>query len=190
VTGIILDVVAWISGFSEMGQKIQIVEADYSLQQIIEIVQLIIFISTAILFLIWIHRAHRNLPALGARNLKYSPKWAVWGFFVPILFFYRPFQVVREIWKASDPRLGEYSWQRWPTPSLIQWWWALHLIVMISGSAFTTDGGTISVKATLPIRIVGAILAIFVVRKIDQRQEEKSKRLATAHVIRESAEGK
>jgi len=179
LTGIILHIVAWISGFFEMGQKIPNVEADYSLQQIIEILQLIIFISTAILFLIWIHRAHRNLPTLGARNLKYSSKWAVWGFFVPILFFFRPFQVVREIWKASNPQITEeFTWHRQPTPALIKWWWALYLFVMMSGSGFTMSGGTISVEPSLPVKIVAAVLTILVVRKIDQGQEEKSKRLS------------
>ncbi len=175
--GIILDVVAWISGFSEMGQTILNVGVDFSLEEIIEILQTIIFVSTVIVFLVWIHRAYRNLRAFGVHNLKYSSKWAVWGFFVPILFFYRPFQVVREIWKASDPYLtDESSWQNQPTPSLLKWWWALFLI-----THFAVSGGwrvEISIEATYPAYIVAAVLAIRVVREIDRRQEKKIKRLS------------
>ena len=40
--------------------------------------------------------------ALGANNLKYTPKWAVGCFFVPFLNLVMPYQVVREIWKASN----------------------------------------------------------------------------------------
>ncbi|MFC1995866.1 DUF4328 domain-containing protein [Chloroflexota bacterium] len=45
----------------------------------------ILFVITAVLFYMWIHRAHRNLPSLGVSGLKYSPGWAVGGFFIPIL---------------------------------------------------------------------------------------------------------
>ena len=44
-------------------------------------IYLVLFVLTAILFLMWIHRAHRNLPSLGSSSLKYSPGWAVGGFF-------------------------------------------------------------------------------------------------------------
>jgi Domain of unknown function (DUF4328) len=40
-------------------------------------VELIGFVLTGIVFLMWIHRAYSNLPALGARNLETSPGWAV-----------------------------------------------------------------------------------------------------------------
>ena len=51
-------------------------------QQLIGILQVVTFIATGILFLMWIYRSHRNLPPLGARNLKYTPGWAVGDFWM------------------------------------------------------------------------------------------------------------
>ena len=41
------------------------------------------FLTTSIAFLMWIHRVQRNLPALGAGSLRFSPGWAVAYFFIP-----------------------------------------------------------------------------------------------------------
>ena len=143
--------------------------------------QMLASLITAIVFLMWIHRAHRNLPALGVRNLKYSPGWAVGGFFVPFLNLVRPYQVVKEIWKASDPHLkDESSWERVAASPLFGWWWAFFLISNFLGRI----GGRMAsdllamnwawLSSDL-ISIVAGILAILVVRGIDARQEEKSK---------------
>lgn len=56
--------------------------ANDSRQATMGFIYLVAFIVTGIAFCFWIHRSHRNLPALGARNLKYSPAWAVGGFFL------------------------------------------------------------------------------------------------------------
>ncbi len=150
---------------------------------------LVLLVPAAIIFLLWIHRAHKNLPALGAQRLEYTPGWAVGWFFVPIFAWFRPFQVVTEIWKASAPAVGhEEDWQEAPTSSLISWWWALWLIsnfgirvaTMTFGrsvdiSAYTTM--TSVLIAGVAIEILGAILAILLVRRIGARQDEKHTQL-------------
>ncbi|HMA36213.1 MAG TPA: DUF4328 domain-containing protein [Chloroflexia bacterium] len=76
-------------------------------------------LAAGVLFLIWIYRAHRNLPALGAACLKYSPGWAVGGFFVPFVSLVLPFRVMAEIWKASQPEgnlADDVVWQGIDTP--------------------------------------------------------------------------
>jgi hypothetical protein len=102
-----LDIVAVISDYMQVqlveraisGQAITMAEAlaNDSRQANIGTGQLVLFIITAILFLMWIYRAHRNPPSLGASGLKYSPGWAVGGFFIPIWNLFRPFQVTTEI---------------------------------------------------------------------------------------------
>ena len=42
------------------------------------------FVIAIVLFLRWFHRAHANLPALGATT-RFKPWWAIVGWFVPIL---------------------------------------------------------------------------------------------------------
>ena len=57
----------------------------------------LVWLGTATAVLMWVHRAYRNLPALGARDMAYSPGWAVGWWFIPFLNLVRPYQVVREI---------------------------------------------------------------------------------------------
>jgi hypothetical protein len=110
--------------------------ANDSRQQLIGLLQILLFIGTAVAFLIWFHRAHKNLPVLGSRELLYTPGWAVGGFFVPFLNLVRPFQVMREVWHGSNPaRLEPDTAAGLPaigghlgTPSLVGWWWALFLV--------------------------------------------------------------
>jgi hypothetical protein len=106
------------------------------------LLQAVTIYATAVPFLIWFHRAHKNLPGLGERGLLFTPGWAVGFFFVPFLNLVRPFQAMREIWYGSDPgRLDpetglERSGDGHPlgTPLLVGWWWALFFICNISSS--------------------------------------------------------
>src|SRR5438093_12382214 len=61
------------------------------------------FIPGAFGFLTWLQRAYRNLPALHATELRYTPGWAVGSWFIPLVNLFAPHQVVSELWKASDP---------------------------------------------------------------------------------------
>ncbi len=142
-------------------------------------------ILSEIVFLFWIHRAHRNLPSLGAGRLEYSPGWAVAAWFIPFMNLIWPYQAVAEIWKASDPAsVGDQPW-RWrnnPTGSLLPCWWATYLFMTIGSAVMrrieagskTLDGQIFSVNGILLLRvltIVAALLAIAVVWKIDRRQQ-------------------
>ena len=73
-------------------------------------------LATSVAFLMWIHRAYRNLPALRGTPLKCSPRWAVGYYFIPILNFFRPYQVMKEIWRESDPRGYPCSAKHWRRP--------------------------------------------------------------------------
>ena len=65
-------------------------------------------------------RVAKNVRALGATGLEFTPGWAVGWFFVPIAGFFKPFQAMREIWKASKNPL---RWQEEATGSVVGWWW-------------------------------------------------------------------
>lgn len=167
-------------------------EASDDRQAVIGALQIAALVVTAILFLVWIYRTHRNLPALRASGLKYSPNWAVGGWFIPIMNLWRPYQVIAEIWRASDPEISDPEGQAWltaPVSPLIKIWWAFWIIGGVIGNfllrsafqepedieAFRTQSITFIVSDGLDI--VAAILAILVVLYIADRQEEKSRRL-------------
>ncbi|MBA7477747.1 hypothetical protein ES707_13161 [subsurface metagenome] len=154
---------------------------------------LALFVITGILFLMWIHRAHRNLPSLGNTNLKYSPGWAVGWFFVPILSWWKPYQVTTEIWKASDPTTDikdSTAWQKSPASSLVSSWWFLFLVSIFIGNIairYFLRAETLNEILTASwwglvidvIDISTVILTMLLVRNIDQRQETKNQLLKT-----------
>lgn len=69
----------------------------------------IFFIIVVILFICiflfgsFIHRASRNLLTLQTKDQRFSPEMSVIWFFVPIMNFFRPWQIIKELFKGSDP---------------------------------------------------------------------------------------
>lgn len=92
--------------------------------QLIGVIQASVFVTTAVLFGVWIVRAARNVRALGATGFRVSPGWAVGWYFVPFAFFYMPFVAMNEIWKASG---SPEDWQELRTPIRLRLWWFLWL---------------------------------------------------------------
>ena len=84
-----------------------------------------IVVTTAVMVLNWIHRANYNARQLGAADLDFSPGWAVGWYFVPVAWFWKPYQVMKEIWRASaSPK----DWRLQGGSPLLVWWWALWLV--------------------------------------------------------------
>lgn len=103
-------------------------------QAVIGLVQLAIYVSLVVLYSVWVYRANRNARALGARDMTFSPGWCVGWFFVPIMNLFKPYQAVKEIWKASNPSTAG-SWQQGESPGLVTLWWALWIIWCVLGNA-------------------------------------------------------
>ncbi len=187
--------VSWWEEF--MGLERQTITEDISggrLQVIITILNMLKAITMALLLilcLMWLYRVHKNLPALGVSDLRFSPGWAVASWFIPIVNFYQPYQVVKEIWMASDPSVNpssNLSWQKTPTSLILGWWWDFWLTSTIAGQASMflskkTSGDVYTMSWVLLsseiLIIVADIFLILIVRTIDARQEEKNRRIAT-----------
>ena len=141
ITLIILNIAALVSGYAQAklldrairGERITWAEATSNddREALIGFAQTALYITSAIVFLVWIHRAHRNLPSLHAADLRFTPGWAVGWFFVPIMSLFRPYQVASEIWRASEAKedtTDGTSWKSVATSPIVGWWWALFLI--------------------------------------------------------------
>jgi hypothetical protein len=151
----------------------------------VAVLQVLLYIVTAIVFGRWIYLAHRNLPSLDARYLRFRPGWAIGSFFVPIINLWAPYQAMRDLAKASrSPR----HWELEDTPPVIIIWWMLWLIV-----GFMERGtGGIGLRAqTAPelfnltvFKLVAAVfsislylLALYIVRRIARDQSESFSRM-------------
>jgi hypothetical protein len=147
--------------------------------------QLLCLVVTGAAFLGWLHRVRVNVRSFGVRRLQYGREWTFLGFLVPALNALRPYQVVREIWKASDPATGDpLGWKSVPTPPLLALWWGLFVayFVLEAFSVFTLRvaislpriqlGHAIGLAADV-CAAVSASFAYFVVARISEAQEAK-----------------
>ena len=165
------------------------------------------FLVTAGLWLAWFRRAYLNLPALGARRLRFRPWWAVGAWLVPVFSLFRPKQVLNDIWRASDPDLppeqGD-TWRRRPVAELLGWWW-LSFLASVFVRSITTEAvhaaADLMLLGLLPeqferfqpsagmqvladlLTVLCGLLALRVVRRTTARQQERATRLAATGAI-------
>jgi hypothetical protein len=143
------------------------------------LVILVLFVVSGVLWLVWQHRGHANLHAAGVDPLRFTPGWAVGWWFVPFANLVKPFQTVRELWKASD---GSPRWWETNTWPVIGWWWAGYLVfnlldavasMYFADDALTVDSLITGDKASIAGdvgSIATAVLAIWIVRSVTRRQ--------------------
>ena len=153
---------------------------------LVSILQFIIYLTTVVFFLMWIHRAYKNLRAFNpASRLENTPGWAVGSFFIPIANLFVPYRIVKEIWQKSWPgdEIISYAPSR---PATFPLWWTFWLLASISGNVngrYDLDPSTPqSLSAMVSIvggtlSILASIFAYLVVDAIDKRQEETIRKL-------------
>jgi hypothetical protein len=186
--GIVVDVVNIVVTFLEIQTLerfktvfvgLQEVNDAFDRSRVVGIVVAVAYLSTILVWLIWQHRGQSNLHALAIPRLTFSPGWAVGWWLIPVANLWKPFQTVRELWKASD---GDERWRGSPTWSVIGWWWACWVVfnilynttIRLYGSASATVdsyiiGDRISIVGDL-VSVVAAVLAISIVRSVTDRQ--------------------
>lgn len=145
---------------------------------------------SSIAFLFWIYTASKNLASLNMLNQRFSPRWAIIWWFVPIMWFFRPYQVMKEIWNGSDPAHVSSSepTSRSTSYSLLKWWWTTWIVSIFlvdfnygfepigQGARNQIWGSTFSIAGLFSV-LVCTVLLIVIVRKTTSRQEVHNKML-------------
>ena len=148
----------------------------------------LVFIATVVLWCMWQHRAQANAILLTTGGLEFTPGWAVGWWFIPIANLFKPFQTVRELWKASH---GGDAWRTLRTWPVIGWWWGIWMLSLVhvwfgessGGVSFgTMPMGTPTTAAdlitrdkwqilSLALELIALVLAIKIVRAVVHAQE-------------------
>lgn len=105
----------------------------------------LLFLPIAILTIIWMQRMAANVKAIGRPGLRWSPNWAIFGWFVPPCIIYAiPWLMFSELWRASDPDVpaNDPSWKQRPISPLVHAWWVLYGLMPLLG--FVSAAGVLS----------------------------------------------
>lgn len=145
--------------------------------------QIAINITLTVVFLNWFRRAYANLHRIGVDYLNHTDLHAVWCWFVPILNWFRPYKIMKEIWSETQHQINKLNstYQVDSSDSNIGIWWGFYLMsyfIGIAGSnlSFRADSieeleaATILVGITNVLDIGGALFAIAVVKKISNAE--------------------
>jgi hypothetical protein len=154
---------------------------------------LVLCLGVVPLYVTWLYRGYQNLPALGARGLRFNPGSAVLVCFLPILNYFLVNKVLNDLWRASDPTLPADpvdSWKRRPLPGILRWWWAELLGCTLAGLSFGALSSLVlagpepptlgQLRAVALARVVlfayASVVAVqgrWIVRQITSRQQRR-----------------
>lgn len=138
--------------YTSQDQAIADAEVSDQRQQVVALVYLAVFIVSGFLILRWIHRANYNARQLGAKDMDFTPGWSIGYYFIPILTLWKPFQAMKEIWKAS------HNPDNWPTEkasSILGLWWFLWIVTNMLGQAvFRMSAGAEELQELMNLNII------------------------------------
>jgi hypothetical protein len=145
--------------------------------QMIGNLYLIAYIVSAITFIRWFRRAYFNLH-LRVNNLSHTEGWAAGSWFVPIISFYRPYQIMKELYQETKELLIKkgFSVNDKLNVGYLGWWWTLWIIHVItdkfvarySWKAESIDELIATTIADIAADIIGIPLALIAIKVIKE----------------------
>ncbi|WP_330295008.1 DUF4328 domain-containing protein [Streptomyces sp. NBC_00503] len=148
------------------------------------VLQLPLMLATAVLFVIWFHRAHGNSEIFNPGAITRSQGWAVGAWFVPVGNLFIPYTMAKEMWTASIQLRKDGSY-RSLSEAPVTAWWLTWVAALISDRIFTylydradtfeelSGAATAGVPQGLLIA-AAAVLAIRFVRRLTALQTIKA----------------
>ena len=147
-------------------------------QQVIALFTGVLYLVTVVVFGRWIYRANQNVRALGAQGLRFTPGWALGYFFVPVFCLWKPYQAMKDLWRASK---SPGAWQSITPGSILGLWWTLWIISnLLTRASFGASmrahdieslwSATIGQMVSDIVDIALCIVALTLVSQIDQSQ--------------------
>ena len=193
----VFGIVMLVSIFSTCGQRELLVRAEAGeavtqaelvssdeLQASVSVLYFWALLAVGITFLMWNYRVSKNLSALQVTQ-HYTPKWTIGYWLIPVVWWFRPYQAMKEIWKGSHPQYDIDSWGLAPVSRLLGFWWALWIVsssvmnMMVSQMYSQAETASAFIGATeyyivqRVLYLLAAILLFVLVIQITRNQERK-----------------
>jgi hypothetical protein len=140
--------------------------------------ELLLVVATVVVFLIWFYLARKNAGLSGWRQRR-APGWAIGSWFLPPVFFWFPYQIMADIWRAGRPPELRGGIRNAALPAL--WWtsWTLAWVTSFQHTTSTTHGpgGVFSTSSSYNLNFGGtwfssifaagaAILLVLIIRQV------------------------
>jgi len=142
---------------------------------IIAILLTIAYLISVIFFIMWFRRSYYNLHQ-NHLKLSYSEGWAAGAWFVPIVNLYMPYEIMKELYKATRKLLSQAgaTVENLLLTKILGWWWALWIIngvlgqfvFHISKSSQTINDLIITTFLGMGSEIFGLILSFVTIKVI------------------------
>ena len=142
--------------------------------------QMVLFVAAAIVFIRWLRAAYRNADVLAPGVRRYGHGWAIGAWFVPILNLWRPKQIVNDVWRAGADNPNDDR----PPVLLLAWWlsWIASTLLGRAAGRAALDQETIDELRNVDFLFIVsdswdaivAVMAIAVVRAVTRRLERKA----------------
>ena len=154
-----------------------------------QIAVVIIFLASVnipLIFLQWFYRVHKNLKYLEHESPKYHPLFTIAGFFLPVISFFCPYFVAREIVQSGlRSKDNETNYPVDKAMSILNAWWGAFLLLQLVNFWLMYSYGDSWLEKAAWLRfasdivcVVAAYCAILLVRMIDRLQNARYQALA------------
>ena len=185
---VVIAISGWVAVLSVRGvlivQRIQYGDYDAAdeAQQLMRdlsvtpVIYVIAYVVAGALFITWLSQLRRS-DRVAAEAMRYGPGWAIGGWLIPIVNFFRPYQVMTDVWRGmARPPVAHQASTQPPTPALVRWWWGAFLAAGIGSRVMSATLSTLpetlntartafNTEIVVDVaNIVAAVLAILVVR--------------------------
>jgi hypothetical protein len=120
-----------------------------------------------VLFLVWLARSRRNAQELSPGGSVPSGGWTIGAWFIPVVNFFVPRQLILDIGRASSA-----SWEQQRGTTLVnRWWiaWILHAVVLVVAGRVAPGSMALLVVAET-FMITAAVLLGLVIERVTAMQ--------------------
>lgn len=130
ITQIALAVQAAISALAALNGLRADVPIDDPTTALVALMQFVVFAVAGVCFLIWTYRAKANGNATGAKGVSFSPAFATWSYFIPLVNLAVPVQAMQELHKTAS---GARDWEAQSGSGMIWLWWFFWIVGNLAG---------------------------------------------------------
>lgn len=136
--------------------------------------------------IVWMRRAARNLPALGAAGAR-AKDWLAFLMLIPVVNMFIPLLLMQETYKASDPEILDATGWKQSKPSVeiytLTFCWVgaavLNLVLVLMGmQVLPAVAVEVLAGGEMVFRITTVVCMLLVIRAISIRQSLKHQRVS------------